>query len=143
MEACLFEQAEGGLVGSRNGCIELVEVEKMATIVNEQAEGLGRIAFAAIGCKDDDAYFGSPMARFEVGKVYHSNGLSAYRLDDEAELAVGVDVGGGAEKVIAEALARQGLVGCADMPQGGVVFDAVEEFEVVGFEGSEPDVFVS
>lgn len=139
----MLEEADAGGVGDGDLAVELMEEEVAGGVVDQLAEGGGAVADAAERAVDEDADAGALVDGVVVEEVDAPHGAGAVD-GDEAELAGGGDaVEGRPEEIVGEAVSGEGDVLGAGVPDGGVVFPAVDEVDIFRFEGAETDGFDS
>ena len=86
--------------------------------------------------QDDKSDFGTQMNGIEVGQVGQPYG-NASLLNNKSHLSVGIDVVLCRGNVLAQGVAGVGDSACPEVPEGRVVFNAIDQFQIFWLQGSQ------
>ena len=134
-ESAGAEEPQAGRVAHGNMHIELVQMQESEGILHEGFERIAAQPLAGAGRVDEQSDGGPPVGGVVVEAVDESHSLEAVApYNHQSQLVVAGDVGRVILNIAFEQVARQRRYGAAMLPQRGIVFPAVEDVEVFGFE---------
>ena len=138
LKAFLLEYGDAWRIGVGNDHIQLAEADVVAGILLDEPQGAAAVAVALAARGDEQAEFGTIVERVEVDEVDSANwGGAGTQGDHQSQLARGVDVARVAAKVGGQQVARIWRLGARHGPQCGVVFPAIEGFDVGRLKGAQ------
>ncbi len=138
---CFSEQVNGRLVVCCHYGIQLVQMYYPQGIISQQRECCQRIAIATIVTHHDDSRLRALVLRVEAHQIADAHCLlRAYILYNKPHLPVCKNIVRRCSDIIVQCIARVRHVGRSHVPQATVVFQLIEQVEVLRFNGSEPDI---